>query len=90
MGRDQGQCSRRQAVEASGLPDRPWPCRLQALACFVRQAGDRRVVDRVAEQQPFVTADGFDIGSLALEVDRVLGVDPEIATQTPARSARGW
>src|ERR1043165_2726699 len=66
---------RRHAVNASRLTDGAGPNRRKLLAHLHGERRHRRVVERLRELQPFVAPIGRHIGGLALQIDRVLGID---------------
>src|SRR5262249_26230486 len=87
MRRQQGQRGRRHAVDAARLADGPRPNRLQLLADFHGEAGQRRVVEVLAQLKTFVPAIGRHVGGLALKIDRVLGIDFELRSGDPVKAA---
>ena len=61
-----------------------WPIvrgrmRLQFVPHLVGEAGQRRVVDVLRQSEAFVAAIGFHVGRLPAQVDRIFGVDFELA-----------
>src|ERR1700675_592638 len=68
---EQRQRRRGDAIDAAGMADGSRPVRLQLVADFVRQAGERRKVDVIAENEAFIAPIGFHVGRLAAEIHGV-------------------
>src|SRR6267154_985708 len=75
--RQDAERGRGHAIEPTRLPHRPRSRGFELGAGFVGEARYRPVID-IAEDQPLVAAEGFDVGGLALEIDIVLGIDLEM------------
>src|SRR5262249_24591219 len=65
-------------VDASRLADRARLRRRELLADFVRESLQRRVIEIVGERETFVAPIRGNVGGLAIEIDRVLGIDLEL------------
>ena len=66
------------AVDAARLADGSGSNRIQLLSHFNRQPGDRRVVEAILQLETFVPSVRRNVGSLAVQVDRILGIDLEL------------
>src|SRR6266480_6689008 len=58
----------RNAIDAAGLPDRPWAMKLQLLPHLVGQARQRRIIEIIAENETFIAAIGLNVGCLSAEI----------------------
>ena len=77
------------------MAEGPRPSSRELLADLVGKPGNSGVVDIVRQLEAFVAPKRGDIGGLAIEVDRVLGVGLELRgdrcgqfAEAPARCAR--
>src|SRR5262249_42657763 len=69
---------RRDAVDAARLANGSGPNRIQLLAHFHRQPSHRRVVEAILQLETFVPSVRGNVGSLAVQVDRIFGIDLEL------------
>jgi len=74
----QRQRGRRHAVDPPRLPDRSRPDGLQLLAHFHGERRHRRIVEIVPQLYAFVAPVGRHVGGLAIEINRVLGIDLDL------------
>src|SRR5262249_30449820 len=81
---------RRHAVDAAGMADRARPDGGEFLARLVRETFDVRVIDIVGQRETLVAAEGRDVGSLAAEIDIVLGVDLELLEDLRRERIEAW
>ena len=96
MGDQQRQRGRGHAVDPAGLANGSGPNRFQLLPHFHRKRSHLAVVEAFGQLQPFVAPIGRDVGGLAVEIDRVFGVDLDLLRdrrsdlrRAAARSGRG-
>ena len=78
MRNEQRQRRRRHAIDPARMSDRARTMRLHFLFHFVRQTGQRRVIEIVRQRETFVAPIGRDISGLAREIDVVLGIDLDL------------
>src|SRR6267154_5677948 len=77
IGRKDAECGRGQAVEPTRLPHGARPGRRKLRARLIGKAGHASIID-IGQDQSLVAPEGIDVGSLALEVDVIFGVDLEV------------
>src|ERR1043166_4637818 len=82
MGGDQRQRGRRHAVNASRLANGSGPNRFQLLPHLVRERGYLAEIERIRQLQRLVAPERRHIGSLAVQIDRVLRVDFDLLRNT--------
>ena len=78
MRNQQSERRRRHAIDHGGMRDRARTMRDEFLFRFIRQAGQRCVVEFIRQFETFVAPIGGNVRRLAREIDVVLGVDLDL------------
>src|SRR5690349_18889337 len=75
----EGQRGRRHALDTARLADGAGAMQLQLLTHLVGEARQAGIIEVFAEHETLVAAIGLHVGSLAAEIDVVLGIDLELS-----------
>src|SRR5579862_8364351 len=81
---------RRDAIDAAGVANGARPVRFQLVTDLVGQSRQHRIVEIIRQSDAFIAAIGFDISSLAAEIDLVFRVDFELLGDLRRQSAETW
>src|SRR5882724_2634784 len=78
MRNQQGERCWGHAVDPAGLANGLWPDGGKLLPGLVRKPLDPRIVETLRKRETLVPAERRDVGSLAAQVDMILGIDLEL------------
>src|SRR5215510_16255779 len=86
---EQGQCRGRHAIDPAGLADGSGLDGRELLASLVGEPFDPGIVQAIGKLEAFVPAESRNVGSLAAEIDMVLGVDLKLLKDPAREVAQG-